>query len=299
MHLGFAAAHSSALPVRGPGCVLADPDPGRRCVHVVTTSRTSPRRRTCWASSSRGQPRPVRCARSGGGSRAGGSSVAAGRREHGLLRRLVAELARPEPSRDQFREWDDSERHRGLATVHRQALAFHPDRRSAGRPRPGPGACRAPDHRDAFEVDVHPADRAQLIDPPQSGPHREADQVWKIRAYGELVGVDLGEQLAAFLGRQTARLGRCVPFGDPKRSSSRTGFGRLPDAARPGGGCRTRCCAPSGGVVRLLRRGAVVMEDGAAGPLEAGVERVDLRDVALVQAQLAEMGQDDLVSQCV
>ncbi|MGH3793482.1 MAG: hypothetical protein ACRDSP_01190 [Pseudonocardiaceae bacterium] len=131
------------------------------------------------------------------------------------------------------------------------------------------------DHRDAVEVEVHPAHRAQLADS-QAGADREADQVGQVRAEGDRVGVHEREQPASLLRRQSARRGFAVPLGrlDAFEFAHRVDAQRvvqyclLQDAAddRANGAAGVRC------VPDLLRSSAVLVLDGAPSVGQPGEE---------------------------
>lgn len=80
------------------------------------------------------------------------------------------------------------------------------------------------DDRDALEVHVPPADGAQLADA-QAGADGEADQVGEVGGDRDRVGVDVGEQAAAFLWCQAAGLDRGVTEGEGRASRAASASG--------------------------------------------------------------------------
>jgi len=82
------------------------------------------------------------------------------------------------------------------------------------------------DDADAIEVEIHPADGADLADA-QAGAEGEADQIGEVGADGGFVGVDERKETTAFLGGEATRGSGAVPFGDSMRSSSRAGLAEI------------------------------------------------------------------------
>jgi hypothetical protein len=154
------------------------------------------------------------------------------------------------------------------------------------------------DDTEAVEVEVHPADGADLADA-EAGAEGEADEVGHVGLDRDPVGVGELEEPAALLDGQAA-------WGSGLVAAGRLDAFELPDRVRwedlvkdglvhcAGDDCSDHA-AGVGGVGRLLLEGAVAVLDGLAGLFEVGEERVEAGDCALDEPELAELGEYLLV----
>jgi hypothetical protein len=154
------------------------------------------------------------------------------------------------------------------------------------------------DDRDAVEVEVHPADGADLADA-QAGAEREADQVGHVRADGRPVGVDVGEQASAFFGGEAARGRLAVALRrlDALQLADRVRRDRLVEEGllQHTGDDRAVDASSVGRVEDLLRCRAVLVLDDSPAALKSREEGIHLRHVALAEAQFTELRKDELL----
>ncbi|MDN5854901.1 MAG: hypothetical protein L0K86_19040 [Actinomycetia bacterium] len=139
----------------------------------------------------------------------------------------------------------------------------------------------------AVEVDVHPADGADLADA-QAGADAEPDDVGEVGGHGFGIRVDVAEELLPFLGCQPARRRLLVFLRRLYALQLADGVGRdrlVQDRLLQNAGHDGADRAPAvGRIERLLRRHAVAVLDRPALCGEPTEPRVEVGDVALNEA---------------